>query len=37
MRPPLWAVVTPASEQWTLVSLLEELASKREALQREGR
>jgi hypothetical protein len=33
MRPPLWAVVTPTSEQWPLAALLEELSAEREALQ----
>ena len=33
MRPPLWAVVTPASEKWTLNDLLKELTAEREALQ----
>ena len=33
MQPPLWAVLTPVSESWTLVDLLRELAAEREALQ----
>ncbi len=33
MQPPLWAVLTPVSESWTLADLLRELAAEREALQ----
>ena len=32
MQPPLWAVLTPASETWTLADLLRELAAERAAL-----
>jgi hypothetical protein len=32
MKPPLWAVLTPASESWPLERLLQELAAEREAL-----
>lgn len=33
MQPPLWAVVTPASEKWPLDQLLTELQAERNALQ----
>jgi len=36
MQPPLWAVLTPVSESWTLADLLRELAAEREALQGSG-
>lgn len=34
MQNPLWAVLTPASETWTVPQLLAELAREREALQK---
>lgn len=34
MQPPLWAVLTPVSETWTLKALLGELAAERAALSR---
>lgn len=34
MQPPLWAVLTPTSESWTLQSLLAELAAEHRALQK---
>ncbi|MFH1983567.1 MAG: DUF3783 domain-containing protein [Pseudomonadota bacterium] len=34
MQPPLWAVLTPVSENWTLADLLRELAAERAALNR---
>ena len=34
MQPPLWAVLTPVSENWTLAALLRELAAEREAMAR---
>ena len=33
MKPALWAVLTPASEKWSLRQLLTELAAERTALQ----
>jgi len=34
MQNPLWAVLTPVSEKWTVSQLLTELAREREALQK---
>jgi hypothetical protein len=34
MQQPLWAVLTPVSEKWTVEQLLAELAREREALQK---
>jgi hypothetical protein len=34
MQNPLWAVLTPVSETWTVQQLLAELAREREALQK---
>ena len=34
MQNPLWAVLTPVSESWTVQQLLAELAREREALQK---
>lgn len=33
MQPPLWAVVTPVSEKWTLDQLVTELQAEHKALQ----
>jgi hypothetical protein len=33
----LWAMLTPASEKWTLAALLEELVAEAEAFARKGR
>ena len=33
MQKALWAVLTPASEKWTLAQLLAELKAERDALQ----
>jgi len=35
MKRPLWAVLTPHSEKWTLDSLLSELTAERKALEKE--
>lgn len=37
MLPPLWAVLTPVSETWTLAALLSELAAERAALAQSAR
>lgn len=34
MQNPLWAVLTPVSQTWTIQQLLAELAREREALQK---
>ncbi|MCP3954511.1 MAG: DUF3783 domain-containing protein [Desulfobacterales bacterium] len=34
MKPALWAVLTPASEKWTLRRLVAELEAERIALQK---
>jgi hypothetical protein len=34
MQQPMWAVLTPVSEKWTVSQLLTELAREREALQK---
>ena len=34
MKRPLWAVLTPTSEQWTINDLLSELAAEREVLEK---
>ncbi|HSO20672.1 MAG TPA: DUF3783 domain-containing protein [Desulfosarcina sp.] len=36
MKPSLWAVLTPTSENWTLSSLLDELQAERNAFARRG-
>ena len=33
MKPPLWATLTPTSETWTILSLLNELAAEHKAMQ----
>jgi len=35
MQPPLWAVLTPVSETWSLRQLVAELAAERAALEKE--
>ena len=36
MQPPLWAVLTPVSETWTLRQLVAELRAERDALEKKG-
>jgi hypothetical protein len=33
MKPPLWATLTPTSETWTVIDLLQELAAEHQAMQ----
>ena len=33
MKPPLWATLTPTSENWAVQELLKELAAEHEAMQ----
>ncbi|MGB5747420.1 MAG: DUF3783 domain-containing protein [Desulfobacterales bacterium] len=33
MKPPLWATLTPTSENWAMQDLLKELAAEHEAMQ----
>jgi len=33
MKPPLWATLTPTSENWTVQDLLKELAAEQQAMQ----
>jgi hypothetical protein len=34
MKPPLWATLTPTSETWTVINLLQELATEHQAMQK---
>ena len=34
MKPPLWATLTPTSETWTVIDLLQELAAEHQAMQK---
>ena len=34
MQPPLWASLTPTSETWTVITLLQELATEHQAMQK---
>jgi len=37
LERPLWATLTPTSQDWPLADLLDELVAERAALQRQGR
>jgi len=34
MKPPLWATLTPTSETWTVINLLQELAAEHQVMQK---
>ena len=34
MKPPLWATLTPTSETWTVINLLQELTAEHQAMQK---
>ena len=34
MKPPLWDTLTPTSETWTVINLLQELAAEHQAMQK---
>lgn len=37
LRPPLWAVLTPTSEKWSLIKLLAELEAERMFMTQRGK